>query len=70
MLDINELMFACEESMKEYSKNPQTYIANQRREKEYKQIVANTLFPYTMQSEFSPDMQNLTITFIPKDKFI
>ena len=70
MLDINELMFACEESMKEYSKNTQTYIANQRREKEYKQIVANTLFPYTMQSEFSPDMQNLTITFIPKDKFI
>ena len=70
MLDINELMFACEESMKEYSKNPQAYIVNQRREKEYKQIVANALFPYTMQSEFSPDMQNLTITFIPKDKFI
>lgn len=70
MLNVNELMFAFEKTIEEYSNNPQAYIAKQRREKEYNQIVANALFPYTMQSKFSSDMQNLTITFIPKDKFI
>ena len=64
MLDINELMFAFEKTMQEYSQNPQAYIAKQRRKKRYNQILANALFPYTMQSEFSSDMQNLTITFI------
>ena len=67
MLDINELMLASEKTLKEYSKDPQSYIAKQKREKDFKQIVANALFPYTMQSEFSSDMQTLTITFIPKN---
>ena len=31
MLDINELMFAFEKTMQEYSQNPQAYIAKQRR---------------------------------------
>jgi hypothetical protein len=66
MLDINKLLLACKETMEEYSKNPQSYIAKQRREKEFKQIVANALFPYTMQSKFSTDMQTLNIAFTPK----